>query len=81
MCVSEDGVEDRRNKAFCSSSWKWLFCQESEFSDLNVEGEMGNMFLVRLYVRLYDLSIWQEQSLLLGPELMVLSGLCEETSQ
>lgn len=52
MCVSEDGVEDRRNKAFCSSSWKWLFCQESEFSDLNVEEEMGNMFLVRLYVRL-----------------------------
>ena len=71
------GVEDRGNKAFCSSSWKWLFCSKSEFSDLNVEGEMGYMFLVRLYVRLYVLSIWQEQSLLLGPELMVLSRLYE----
>lgn len=81
MCVSVGCGRKGGNETFHSSFWEMVVLPGvCEFSDLNVEGEMGYMFLVRLYV----LSIWQEQSILLRlwlPELMVLSELCEWTSQ
>lgn len=57
MCVSVGGWGEG-NEAFCSSSWEMVVLPGvCEFSDLNVEGEMGYTLLVRLYV----LRIWQEQ--------------------
>ena len=57
MCVFQWVGRERAMKLSVPVPGKWLFCQESEFSDLNVEGEMGYMLSVRLYV----LRIWQEQ--------------------